>query len=159
MSDSVYERLHVALAELLEEKLEEIYGEGNVFVERNRDAQVQKSPSVVILDGSLEPDPEETGVAAYVATPIIEGFVAASTSAAAAIARNQLFAEVVRIIKQEREALIGGFPEGLVDITEGSTEIGLSRVENQGPVAYFSMLVTVKFWTEENDPFSPGPGV
>lgn len=157
MSDSVYERLHEALAELLTTELEAIYGSGQVFIERNRDSRWQSFPAVTILDGGLEPEPEKSGVASYVATPIIEGFCAATTSGAACTARNQLFAEVVRIIKREREALIEGFGEGLVDIREGSTEVGLSRVENQGPVAYFSLIVEVEFWTEANDPFAPGP--
>lgn len=156
MSDSVYERIHAKLAEVLIAGLEAIYGENEIRVERNRDIAFQDFPGVNILDGDIQPqEPESTGVSAYVATVVIEGYVQAAEHTELGPLRSALLANVVKIWKADRKL------DGLsIDITEVEETLmpAPSRQPNQSPVAGFSHPIRIFFWTEEDDPFLPGPG-
>lgn len=158
---SVYERIHVRLAETLLAGLEALYGLGNVKIERNRDhafqdVDIPTGGVVNILDGDINPEEENTGVAAYTTTPVIEGYVVRAESSELGEARSLLLGRVVKVWKSDRK--LGGVA---IDTTEIPGEQTLmpapARAPNQSPIAMFSHPIKILFWTEEDDPFLIGP--
>lgn len=149
MSLTIRERI---LAKLVEVLATELTG---VRVERNRDARVQEFPSIILIDGAQQPfEPESTGFNEYHLTATIEGYVQHEDQSELGPALNDLYGRAIKAVMADRS--LGGIA---IDTAEGFMDPpSIGRRENQQPTAMFSVEITVKFWTAENDPFELGPG-
>lgn len=154
MSDTIREQIHAKIADMLDDGLPTHFS-GGITVERNRDAGVQRFPSVIVIDGSQTRDqPESTGETLYTVFPIVEGHVQVETPAELGPALSELYGRVIQVLMADRK--LGGLA---IDMTEEELTVDIGRREGQRPAAAFSIDLEVKFCTAEDDPYEIGPGV
>lgn len=129
--------------------LEGITDPDPLYVERNRDVEVQRFPTIVLLDGAHNIGESEHGLHRYAMTLSVEGYVQAETDSQLGATANALYGSIMSAVMADRQ--LGGLA---IDIHEQNFDIVVGRGEGHKPSAAFSIEFLVDFFTRENDPFS-----
>lgn len=134
-------------------KLAAIAGIAGLVVERNRDAEVQSFPTLVIVDGDMAADNSINSASTqYEMEVIVEGYVVASEYESLGMAVSTLQAEVVKALTADYT--LGGIA---FDINEMQTSVDVNRNDGQSPAAFFATVFIAQFHTKQGDPYTVGP--
>ncbi|BBK30309.1 hypothetical protein EDC65_2245 [Stella humosa] len=137
----------------VEARLAAITGFPGLLVERNRDAEVDRFPTLLLIDGDQDRIGDETmGYRRVMLEFMVEGYVSANLQSGLGPARNALYAAVVAALMAD--PTLGGLA---VDLHEGRTSRALGTGDGQTPAAAFATIYELEFWTREADPYSLGP--
>jgi hypothetical protein len=145
MTDSVREQIIAALVTALEG----ITGFTGLTVERDRDTEVSRFPTLVVLAGNQTADAGSGNlVTEYRMTVAVAGFTKpAASSDPATKAAHALYAAAVKAALAD--PTLGGL---CVDITEGETQFGLDSVEGHARLGSFETQFEILFFAATGDP-------
>jgi hypothetical protein len=112
----------------------------SIMIERNRDSEVQRFPTVVMVDGGHKASYVSNGFTNYDMEVTIEGYVEADSSKELGNSVNDLYSRVVEISLSDLTF------EGLViDIMEDNFEIEINRSCGIKPNAAFALTFIINY--------------
>jgi hypothetical protein len=130
--------------------LQAITGVYNLRVERNRDTEVTKFPTLVQIDGPQRAEHAFTGSVLYTATVRVEAYVQANeTGLTTAQMLDQLYGKVVQALAAD--PTLGG---KAVDVTERDLDTDTDRAPGHAPGGALLCAFDVMYETAEGDPFT-----
>lgn len=124
----------------------------NLYVYRNHDAAHVEYPALVLFDGDMTPSSENSGFTNYDMLLRVDGLLNPADTSEIGRDINRLYAETLAALLED--TTLNGLA---IDIIEGPRDVQIGRGEGQGPFGFFSLQFTVKFWTQEDDPYQVGP--
>lgn len=122
-----------------------------LLVERNRDTEVQEYPSLIMIDGRQTPiESALAGSILYDLEVEIEGHVALAEGEGdvnIGTKLNELYALVMQALREDHT-----FGDLATNLTEGEMLRDIARSAGHSPTAAFSLMVTIQFETQDQDP-------
>ncbi len=149
MAIPIVEQIVLALQESLQTISDSVAG---LTVYRNHDAALVKYPALVLYEGDLEPYTDTQLAMRYRLNVRLEGIVNPKHYSRLGSDANQLYAQALKTIMQD--ITLGGL---CYDIETGVRSMEIVRVDGSDPFAYFSLPLSISFFTAPNDPFVIGP--